>query len=292
MRVRPWHQTVWDWRAAAQFICGGTGTGLMLFTALASYRDPAWLWRTGLLALAFVAVGLFFVWIKLGRKLRAVYVILNPRTSWMTREALFSVVYLVAGGLAILLASPPLALAAALFGLGYLYSQARILHASRGIPAWRVPAIVPLIVATGLTEGAALLLGASVLFGGAGLWLLVVLLALLGARWAAWSGYLKHVTAPGTAPLYTAEVLSGVHARVLSLGHVLPLLLAALAWLLPVSPAVVNFTGLLLSLSALYGGWLIKFTIIARAAYNQGFAIARTPARTPGTAGPGAKPGW
>jgi hypothetical protein len=26
-RVTPWHQTNWDWRAAGNFIGGGTGTG-------------------------------------------------------------------------------------------------------------------------------------------------------------------------------------------------------------------------------------------------------------------------
>jgi phenylacetyl-CoA:acceptor oxidoreductase subunit 2 len=36
----------------------------------------------------------------------------------------------------------------------FLYSQARILAANKGIPAWRHPASVPLDGATGLAEGA------------------------------------------------------------------------------------------------------------------------------------------
>ena len=40
------------------------------------------------------------------------------------------------------------------------------------------------------------------------------------------------------------------------------------------------------------GGWVFKFALITRAAYNQGFAILHTPARGAGTPGVGAKPGW
>jgi hypothetical protein len=40
----------------------------------------------------------------------------------------------------------------------FLYCQARILRAAKGIPAWRTPWVVPLIVLSGLAEGGALLL--------------------------------------------------------------------------------------------------------------------------------------
>ena len=30
----PWRQTNWDWRAAGNFIFGGAGGGLIVFTAL------------------------------------------------------------------------------------------------------------------------------------------------------------------------------------------------------------------------------------------------------------------
>jgi DMSO reductase anchor subunit len=45
---------------------------------------------------------------------------------------------------------------AALLGVLFLYCQGRILQASKGIPAWREPKIVPLILATGFVEGAGL----------------------------------------------------------------------------------------------------------------------------------------
>ena len=37
---RPWQQTSWDWRAAANFMFGGTGAGLMAAAALAQDQSP------------------------------------------------------------------------------------------------------------------------------------------------------------------------------------------------------------------------------------------------------------
>jgi phenylacetyl-CoA:acceptor oxidoreductase subunit 2 len=48
--------------------------------------------------------------------------------------------------------------AAAIAAGAFLYCQARILRAAKGIPAWRTPWVVPLIVISGLAEGGALLL--------------------------------------------------------------------------------------------------------------------------------------
>ncbi len=39
-------------------------------------------------------------------------------------------------------------------------------------------------------------------------------------------------------------------------------------------------------------GWAFKYTLITRAAFTQGYAIARMPARGAGTSAPGIKPGW
>ncbi len=55
-RVTPWHQTSWDWRAAGNFIGGGSGTGLLFFATLAAgsvdnYRIMV------LVALAFIGGG-------------------------------------------------------------------------------------------------------------------------------------------------------------------------------------------------------------------------------------------
>jgi len=288
--TQPWHQTPWDWRASIQFICGGAGTGLLLFTAIAAFfLEGEWLLRTGFLALLFIGIGLTFVWLKLGRRWRALFVFLNPQTSWMTREAFLSLPMVVLALAAILLRSPRLGLVAALFGLGFLYAQARILRASMGVPAWREPLIVPLIVSTGLVEGASLLLIAAALIRTAGLWLPVALFLLLITRLWVWSMYRIKLTEPGAAPLSTAAVLNDNNLTLTVLGHVVPLILLIGAVFMPDAAAIL---GAAAGLAALFAGWYLKFTIINRAAYNQGFAIDRTPARTPGYSGPGARPGW
>jgi phenylacetyl-CoA:acceptor oxidoreductase subunit 2 len=285
--VEPWHQTPWDWRAAIQFICGGTGSGLIAFTALAALNDPAWLWRTGLVGMGFICLGLLSVFIKLGRRWRAFLAIMNPFTSWLTREALLAPVLLGFEFLAVVLMNQALAVAAGVVGLGFLYSQARMLKEARGIPAWRDERMLWLVFLTGLTEGASLLLIATALFGETGAWLTGAFFVLLAARYGQWAVYRRVLSAPGAAPIRTVEVLEGMNP-VVTLGHALPLvlifalLLPGLGWLFALTTGL---TGLL-------SGWYLKFMLIARAAYNQGFALARTPARTPGYSGPGVKPGW
>ncbi len=82
----PWQQTQWDWRAAANFIGGGAGAGLIVLVAVSGAQGPA---RVAMLLLGLLLVvgGLICVWLEIGRPLRALHVFFNPRTSWMTREA-------------------------------------------------------------------------------------------------------------------------------------------------------------------------------------------------------------
>ncbi len=287
--VNPWHQTVWDWRAAIQFICGGTGTGLLLFTTIAAWQDKAWLLRTGPVALALVGAGLLFVWIKLGRRSRALLVFLNAGSSWMTREALLSLPLLGLGLAAVVLGAPAWGLAAAFFGLGYLYAQARILKESRGIPAWREPLIVPLLFSSGLAEGAALMLIAGVVFVDVGEWLRAALLILLAARLGLWWAYRLRIASPGAAPMQANLALAGANLHLVLAGHLAPLILLVVSLYWPEITAVsILFAGL----TTLFGGWYFKWILFTRAAYNQGFALEHTPARTPGYSGPGTKPGW
>lgn len=291
MQAEPRHQKPWDWRAGVQFICGGTGTGLLFFAAVAALFEPAWLLPAGLPALLIIGIGLFSVWIKLGRRWRFFLVILNPRTSWMAREAWLSAPLLGLLLLALLLGSLPLALVAALFGLAFLYAQARILQAARGIPVWREPLIVPLMLLTGLVEGGALLLVATAVFTAYWpiSWLIPALLLLTSLRLAAWLFYRRKLTRPRAAPLASIDVLNGIHPAVTWGGHTLPVALLLIALLIP---ATALPAGAIAAIAAAAGGWYLKFSLITRAAYNQGAALSRTPARTPGHAGLGTRPGW
>jgi phenylacetyl-CoA:acceptor oxidoreductase subunit 2 len=240
-------QTSWDARAAANFMLGGAGSGLLVFSTLLPGRIPV------LVALALIGAGLGAVWLEIGRKRRALHVFFNPFTSWMTRESFAAVLVFAFGVCALWLdwAKPLAALAA----LAFLYCQARILRAAKGIPAWRVPEVVPLVVFTGLAEGA----GLALLFG-LGPWLFVILVA--GRALAGWR---YRAAARGHA-------MEGAGKALLWAGTVAPLALAFVA------PAAAG----LLALAA--GAWL-KLALVTRASSNQGFALPHLPVRGARTGG-------
>jgi phenylacetyl-CoA:acceptor oxidoreductase subunit 2 len=115
-RMPPRRQTNWDARAAANFICGGAGGGLLLSTALASAHGED-LRPLVVLALALVGAGLVAVWLEIGRPLRALNVYLNAATSWMTREAMTAPFLFATGAAAVLFNWPPAFWIAGLLGL-------------------------------------------------------------------------------------------------------------------------------------------------------------------------------
>lgn len=280
-------QTHWDWRAAGNFAFGGAGTGLMIAAILGGYFMPV-LWLAVFMALAFVGTGLFFVWLEIGRPLRFLNVFRNPKTSWMSREALVGLPYFAFGGLAWLLESHALGLIAAVCGLVFLYSQANVLRTAKAIPAWRQPGIVPLILTTGLAEGTGLLILLTFVSGqpvlsGTGL----VLAALIATRFIAWKNYRAALGRTG-APTKTLEVLNATPAMSMALQSVL--LLASVygalgwgghTWVLAVA-----------GIGATVSGWLFKFILITKAAYNQGYSINKMPARGAGNSSAGVQPGW
>lgn len=288
--VSPRLQHSWDWRAAANFILGGAGGGLLAVSAVAALAGivtPL----AALIALAMVALGLFCVWLEIGRPWRFINVYFHARRSWMTREAMaalplfgFTLAGVIAG-------STVLVLAGAVCGLAFLYCQARILQAAKGIPAWRIRRIVPLITATGLTEGVGLMaIYASLASVDGAIFkpLAVALLALIGLRHLAWQSYRRGLGAQG-APAATFSALDNIKLD-LSLGQqLLPVGLVMTGLL------VGSFLPILLvvaSILAVGSGWLFKYTLITRAAHNQGYAIERMPARGAGDSERGIKPGW
>jgi len=239
-----WLQRHWDARAAANFMLGGAGSGLMVAALFVpDSHFPV------ILSLVLVASGLTAVWLETGRKLRAIHVFFNPFTSWMTRESFAALLLFPLGIGAIFVPSAlPFAAAAALV---FLYCQARILRASKGIPAWRAPEVVPLIVFTGLAEGA----GVALLFSVDDF--LVVFFALaVAARFVAWRRYRAAVPGKALEPAGKALVWIGT--------------LAALALLL-VPP--------LAGLAALAAGGWLKFALVTRASFNQGFSLPHLPVR-------------
>ena len=288
-RIAPWLQTNWDRRAAGNFIGGGTGGGLVVFAAaseLAGGNPQRW---TYLLAAIFIAAGLSLVWIEIGRPWRFLHVFFNPHTSWMTREGLVALPLLVALAAAAWYGGAALASVSALLALVFVYCQARILRASRGIPAWRDPSIVPLIGATALAEGAGALFVLNFVAGAApgGFVLVLALLALL-ARWIAWITYRRSLARRG-APTAARKALQAIGLQLLVLGTIAPMALIAAA--LGFADYARQFA-LVAGLLGVAEGWLIKDTIVLRAAFNQGFAVPHMPRLNPASGDSGIRQGW
>lgn len=266
--AKSWQQTQWDWRAAGNFVFGGGGAGLMVFAALSGVGGIAQRILV-LTALGLVGLGLLCVWAELGRPLRANNVFFNPRTSWMSREAIAATALMIAGA-ATAFVMPALVWVAALLALAFVYCQARMLNAAKGIVAWREPKLVPLMVATGLTEGAGLfLLAAGALISSAVLPLIFAALVVL--RFVLWRAWRTAVS--GRVAIKARRQIDAAGQVLLYLGTVLPLAGVALG-LLHV-PGVLGLGGLAAGVA---GAWF-KYMLITRIGFNQGFALLHAPIR-------------
>ncbi|OMH37947.1 DmsC/YnfH family molybdoenzyme membrane anchor subunit [Motiliproteus sp. MSK22-1] len=262
-------QRNWDWRAAGNFIGGGVGSGLILWSALMSplgYDSLPMM----LIGLALVGTGLFCVWLEIGRPWRALNVFKHFSTSWMSREAWVAPLLFIVGAITWFF-EPLLVWPTALLALLFLYSQSRILQADKGIPAWRHPRCAQLVVITGLTEGCGLLLLLLPLVDESQPWSWVVLFVLLGLRLVAWQRYRDGLT-QACAPLGSQKCLESIHKKFLLIGHLLPALLLLVALLIP---PVAIVAGILATVS---GAWM-KYILICKAAFNQGFDLQHLPVR-------------
>ncbi|MFT5350909.1 MAG: phenylacetyl-CoA:acceptor oxidoreductase subunit 2 [Planctomycetota bacterium] len=265
-------QSQWDWRAAGNFMFGGTGCGLILMAAAASYpQSPSP--YLALPALAFIGLGLLLVWLEIGRPWRALHVFFHPQTSWMTREGSVGTVLFPVALAGLIWDIPGLVALAGFLGLIYLYCQGRILVEAKGIPAWREPAILPLIIATGLCEGSGLLLLTMYLMDIANEngWVLFIFVAFLAFRTYAWLSYRDKLNGSKVPPK-TLSILNGIHPLILWGSNVAPLVLLLAGMLFS------NLTTLLVCIAAtltVLGGWYMKFTIVARASQVQGYSLGK-----------------
>ena len=288
--VEPWHQPHWNWKAAANFLCGGAGIGLFTVAAVAGLAGEPFA-VTALIGLALVATGLFLLIFKIGRPLRSLYVLLQPQRSWMSREAWVAGVFFPLALLGMWFESAALLGITAVLGLLFLYCQAMIVNGAKGIPSWRTPRIVPLLVVTGLTEGAGLFLALPSLapelapLAPAVAAAMIVLAAVRGLAWMAYSNDLSNTG----APTKTFEVLNTFRPWFLAFGLAVPAVAVALGFYATTIDTELFALG---GTSAFAAGWALKFVLVTHAGYNQGFALVHTPVRGSGSAGSLVKPGW
>ncbi len=278
-------QIFWDMRAAMNFILGGMSTGLII-TAWLSYLmggiSEGALVGVNVVAGVGMAAGLFFVFLEIARKLRFLNVLLRPQTSWMTRETYVVALFYPTLLLDLLWPNGFLHLLLVIEAAAFLYCQARILPAGKGIPAWRAPLMPWMLIATGLLEGTGLLAISATLhpamhsgaplaagMGGA----LAVINAIL------WRNYISNAARNGIGPL-ARGALGAINLPLRLIGHALPLLgFAAFLGLWPTQPLVSTLAGL----GAVVGGIMWKVTVITKASHQQGFNLSKVPQRGSGT---------
>lgn len=274
----PWQQTSWDWRAAGNFIGGGAGTGLLIMTALLAPTFATnggvvnWLLLAGL---TLVGLGLLCVWLEIGRPLRALHVFFNPYTSWMSREGFVGLLLFPAGLSALLVQSGWMWVVAGL-AVAFLYCQSRMLPAAKGIPAWRPKLVTPLIFLTGLCEGCGLFVLFGLFHGQVGEVTVLVLAVLLLTRLSVWALYRRTVDA-SLAPRARAA-LDGSGFILQIVGTLAPVVLLGIGMLLPAGSIQTVLFAIAGAGAAWAGAWL-KFTLVTRASFNQGFALKKIPVR-------------
>ena len=276
-------QTLWDFRAAMNFTLGGFASGLAVMAYVLHLMGLGGGAPTDLYLVAGIgmAIGLFFVFLEIGRKLRFLRVLLRPQSSWMTRETYAVALFYPALLADLVWPGEALHLVVALAAAAFLYSQAQILFAGKGIPAWRHPLMPWMLVVTGLAEGAAFIALSSALArfaaisaGPAATAALVLTLvnALL------WWRYRASAKESGIPPLARA-VLQRTTPWLHGLGHALPvaLFVLALAW-----AGAPGWVTAIAGVAVLGGGALWKSTVIVGASYQQGFALPKLPQRGSG----------
>jgi phenylacetyl-CoA:acceptor oxidoreductase subunit 2 len=196
----------------------------------------------------------------------------------MAREAWIALIFFPVAALADWFETPALLISAAVLGGLFLFSQAMILKEARGIPAWRALLIVPLMLVTGAAEGSGLLLCAAVFFPSLtpladGTAIAVVILAAL--RGWTFRSYVTALTIEG-APMRALAVLDAFSPWLFMFGTAAPVVLVVLSVMIP-SAAVALLA--LAGISSVMNGAALKFTLVTRAGYNQGFALSHTPGR-------------
>ena len=274
----PWQQTSWDWRAAGNFIGGGAGTGLLFACAFfaAPLADSAWTsnWLL-LVGLALVGGGLTCVWLEIGRPLRALHVFFNPYTSWMSREGFVGLLLFPAVLMAVL-GFGGWIWASAVLALLFLYCQSRMLPAAKGIPAWRSKLVTPLVFVTGLCEGYGVFLLLGLVHARVSGSAMLSFTALVLVRIAVWTVYRRVVDASLASRARAALDVAG--SRLVLFGTIAPLVLLGTSLVLP---AGVVQAGLIAAAgaSAALAGALVKYILVTRASFNQGFALKHIPVR-------------
>ena len=277
-------QDFWDMRAAMNFILGGIGSGAIImsyFFSLLGSIETSELMRINLVSGIIIAVGLFFVWLKIGRKLRAPLAILRPQTSWMSREIYAVGILFLSIWFMFFYSSPILHIAAAASAAAFLYCQAQILYSGKGIPTWRVKQIPLMLISSGLLEGIGLCMlltfsWKTEVSANSFTTPLAILFILLNSF--LWRRYLRNAKTWGVGPI-DRDILRKITPKLFLTGYVIPIILFGLILL------DINSLGLLAQIGgflSIMGGVMWKAVLITQACHMQNFSLGKLPQRGSG----------
>ena len=271
-------QVLWGWPAVINFALGGLGAGWYVVAGLAAGFEgspavTAASWAAPVLVLA----GFAAVAAEAGRPLRGPRVLMRLRTSWMSRELLVGIAFvlLVAADLAfpLRLHRAQASVAAVLLAL----AQGFIVRRARGITAWDVPLMPLLFLLSALVSGAGAYLLVEVAAGRPPRAALVgAVLALVVVAFAAWARYLAWTSddayARAVAPLREGRSVLVIDGA----GYGLPLLLGLLALAAPaVARPLLGVAGALLIAGQVYA----KARLILAAGRLRPITLAIVPSR-------------
>ena len=247
-------QRVWEWLALGNFLMGGAGGGVYAVSyPLSLYVEIAGFTWLELAAALLVVAGLLCVMAEAGRPLRAMGVIRNLKTSWMSREALFASGFVLFSLIDVLLAQHyALRLLAWFSAVGYVVSQSFMLAAAKKIPAWNTPATSPFFITLSIAAGAGVVSIASqqtTLLTYIDT-ILALATLLIGASYIAW---------PGATTYFRQAILRENNYLFLAVSLVITAIATAFATL-----GATYVAGVLL----IAGTSLAKYTVIIRMSYK------------------------
>ncbi len=152
-----------------------------------------------------------------------------------------------------------------------------MLQAAKGIPAWREPLIAPLFVVTALAEGGGWFFVTDALHHAGTQAMLVVFGVAVLARVLVWLAYRRRLASAAARGAMLALDRAG---RVLQIaGTVVPLVLVVAIVAGAASGSQITALAALAGVAAAVAGAYAKYTLIVRAGFNQGFALAHLPVR-------------
>jgi DMSO reductase anchor subunit len=289
--IRPTKQGVWGWPGAVNFILGGMAAGFYLLSSLMAIFQSGALGvsqpeRFKLLAPALISLGFLALMtgtshikgmiVDVSHPLRSRHLFRHLHRSWMSRETLASVTFILAAVLDWLFPHLTLWVLAAAAATALMISHGFILYRVRAVTAWNVPLVPLLFLTSSFTTGSGLMLlvtsGKLTLRVG----LVVIALVCVVLDLAVWLLYLRW--SRDTTFQEATESLRGPNALIFTvgIGHLLPVLLLLLLlvaldvgvgvelWHIVAAPA---------GLAMIAGGVSQKAGIILKASYLRGIVL-------------------